>query len=194
MLKRLGLMLGVFLFAGFSPAKADTFQYTLTYSGQSNISTFGTGSVWTWTLTGIPTYAPSCPGSPTFPECVGAAPPDVLVSFDGQTPFPNAMELSGNTLSFQCDPFYFCGVGNISWDFAFGANFLSNAPLTSGSNLLTGTFNGGLLSTEGLTTLTVSDISAPEPSTLCLVGLGLLLLVSFSRWDGSKRRPGEIAR
>ena len=176
MLKRFVLVLAVSLTCGAFFAKADTFQYTLTYSGQSNIASFATGSVWTWTLTSIPTYSPSCPGSPT-PGCVGAAPPDVLVSFDGQTPFPNAMSLSGNTLSFQCDPFYDCG-----WDFAFGAVFLGNAPLTSGSNLLAGTFNGGLLSTNGLTTLVVSDITTPEPPTLYLVGLGMLGLVSSRRW------------
>lgn len=128
-----------------------------------------------------------------FPPCVGAAPPDVLVSFDGQTPFPNAMALSGSTLSFECDPFYNCGSGNTTWDFAFGVGFSSNAPLTSGSNLLAGTFTGGLFSTDGLTTLVVTDTTVPEPSTLYLVGLGLVGLVSFRRLGTIRRPPGEIA-
>lgn len=193
MVKRLGLMLAALLIAGSVPAKADTFQYTLAYSGESTIATFPTGSVWTWTLTSIPTYAPSCSGSPTFPPCVGTAPPDVLVSYDGQTPFPNAMSLSGNSLSFECDPYYNCGSGNTLWDLAFGVGFLSSTPLTSGSNLLAGTFDGGLLSTDGLTTLVVTDTTVPEPSTFYLVGLGLLGLLALSRKVTFAKSAEEIA-
>ena len=164
-------------------AKADTiYDYTLTSSNRGT---------WTWQLSEVPDFSSvgNCgfcaPGSvPIIPN-----PSDVLVSWNGGTPFQTDMGFVGNYgLSFECDPFWAC-----SWDLIEGVNFMASSFLVEGSTLFTGTFTydepPSLADAAGTEfSLSVRTVNAPETSTSAFLLLGLLLgLPMLSRRPA--RRP-----
>jgi hypothetical protein len=154
------LLMAVVLLA--APAKADTYNYTLSNS-------FNT---WTWSLTGVPHTLPILP---EFSTQVGQ-PGDIFVSFDGGAAEPNVMSMTATTILFQCDPTLLC-----DWDEPAPMDFQSTTTLLNGTQLLTGTFNGmNLLFLDGDLTLTVTD-PTPELSSGLTLLLGLILMVAAVR-------------
>jgi hypothetical protein len=173
----------VLLLCGMS-AKADTYDYTLV----SQNFTF------TWWLTGVPIYDPAPPLGPPC-DCVVPYPsetdillssPEILSLNASYAPSLNSayvsMAIAGDTLNFQCDPFWLCG-----WDEVSQVVFTpdNGAPLEVNGVLQTGTFVQTSYSTPlgpniyafgypNPMTLTVTD--APEASVAAMMLLGMIVL------------------
>ncbi len=164
MRKTFGFLLLMAISAFALPARANTYDYTLTDSGN--------GGTWTWSLTGVPNTLPILP---QFSTQVGQ-PGDIFVSYDGGAAEPNFMSMTATTLLFQCDPTLLC-----AWDEAAEMEFESTTPLLSGAQLLTGGFAGKNVFFWGSgLTLEVTD-SMPELSTGVTLLLGLILMVAAVR-------------
>lgn len=106
MRKTFGFLLLMAISAFALPARANTYDYTLTDSGN--------GGTWTWSLTGVPNTLPILP---QFSTQVGQ-PGDIFVSYDGGAAEPNFMSMTATTLLFQCDPTLLC-----AWDEAAEMEF-----------------------------------------------------------------------
>ncbi|HWF40241.1 MAG TPA: hypothetical protein VG322_17080 [Candidatus Acidoferrales bacterium] len=164
MRKTLGFLVLVAISAFALPARADTFNYTLTDSGN--------GGTWTWSLTGVPHTLPILP---QFSTQIGQ-PGDILVSYDGGPTEPNVMSITATTLLFQCDPTLLC-----AWDEAAEMEFESTTPLLNGTQLLTGNFTGNNVFFWGSgLKLEVTD-SMPELSSGPTLLLGLIFMAGAVR-------------
>jgi len=159
MRKTFGFLLLMAISAFALPARANTYDYTLTDSGN--------GGTWTWSLTGVPNTLPILP---QFSTQVGQ-PGDIFVSYDGGAAEPNFMSMTATTLLFQCDPTLLC-----AWDEAAEMEFESTTPLLNGTQLLTGSFTGENVFFWGSgLTLEVTD-SVPELSSGLTLLFGLIFM------------------